>query len=113
MATTFFYGLTDHTLYTDSSPGSYHRKVLREHPEMVRSILPADVFRRHEAGEFLGVDTGNPDDERYSGSANTSTCGRFPARASELSKRLSPLVVTYTGNGRRARIACGSFGSAV
>jgi hypothetical protein len=69
MATTFFYGLTDHTLYTDSSPGSYHRKALRERPEMVRSILPADVFRRHEAGEFQDVDTGNGDDERYSGSA--------------------------------------------
>jgi hypothetical protein len=69
MATTFFYGLTNHTLYTDSSQGAYHRKALREHPEIVRSILPADLFRRHEAGEFLEVDTGNPDDERYSGSA--------------------------------------------
>jgi hypothetical protein len=69
MATTFFYGLTDHTLYTDSSPGSYHRKALRERPEMIRSILPTEVFRRHEAGEFLEVNTGNLDDERNSGSA--------------------------------------------
>jgi hypothetical protein len=67
MATTFFYGLTDRTLYTDSSPGSYHRKALRERPEMVQSILPDDVFHRHEAGEFLEVNTGNLNNERYSG----------------------------------------------
>jgi hypothetical protein len=67
--TTFFYGLTDHTLYTDSTPDSYHRKVLRERPEMIGSILPSEVFRRHEAGEFLESNTGNVDDERYSGSA--------------------------------------------
>jgi hypothetical protein len=36
---------------------------------MIRSILPAEVFRRHEAGEFLEVNTGNLDDERDSGSA--------------------------------------------
>ena len=77
MVTTFFYGLTDKTLYTDSTPDSYHRKVLRNRPEMVRSILPADVFRRHEAGEFLEVNTGNLDDERYSGSA---TGGLMPLR---------------------------------
>jgi hypothetical protein len=67
--TTFFYGLTDMTLYTDSTPDSYHRKVLRERPEMVRSILPADVLHRHEAGEFREVNTGNLDDDRYSGAA--------------------------------------------
>jgi hypothetical protein len=69
VATTFFYGLTDQTLYTDSTPDSYHRKVLRNRPEMIRSILPAEVFRRHEAGEFLESNTANVDDERYSGSA--------------------------------------------
>jgi hypothetical protein len=67
--TTFFYGLTDHTLYTDSSPGSYHRKVLRGRPEMIRSILPSEVFRRHEAGEFLESNSGNLDDDRYSEAA--------------------------------------------
>jgi hypothetical protein len=69
LVTTFFFGLTDHTLYTDSTPDSYHRRVLRNRPEMVQSILPADVFRRYEAGEFLEANTGNGDDERYSGAA--------------------------------------------
>jgi hypothetical protein len=69
MVTTFFYGLTDRTLYTDSTPDSYHRKVLRRRPEMIRSILPSEVFRRHEAGEFLESNSGNLDDDRYSGAA--------------------------------------------
>jgi hypothetical protein len=69
LVTNFFYGLTNHTLYTDSTPDSYHRRTLRERPEMVRSILPADVFLRHEAGEFLESNSGNLDDERHSGAA--------------------------------------------
>jgi hypothetical protein len=50
---TFFYGVINQTLYIDDRPKGTHNIVLNEHPEIIEEIVPTEVFRRYEGGEFF------------------------------------------------------------
>jgi hypothetical protein len=50
---TFFYGAINQTLYIDDRPKSTHNIVLNEHPEIIEEIVPSEIFRRYQGGEFF------------------------------------------------------------
>ena len=49
---TIFWGVRNQTLYTDTTHKSVHNGVMADHPEIVREILPPDIYERMMAGEF-------------------------------------------------------------
>src|SRR3954447_19738392 len=50
---TLFYGASNRTLYTDDRPMVTHNILLYEYPEIVEEILPPEVYRRYQGGEFF------------------------------------------------------------
>jgi hypothetical protein len=50
---TFFYGAINQTLYIDDRPKSTHNIILNEHPEIIEEIVPTEIFRRYQGGEFF------------------------------------------------------------
>ena len=56
---TIFWGVRNQTLYTDTTHRSVHNGVMQDHPEIVREILPPDIYERLQAGEFKHPRMGN------------------------------------------------------
>lgn len=56
---TIFWGVRNQTLYTGTTHRSVHNGVMQDHPEIVREILPPDIYERMQAGEFRHPTAGN------------------------------------------------------
>ncbi len=50
---TFFYGAINQTLYIDDRQKGTHNIILNEHPEIIEEIVPPEVYRRYQGGEFF------------------------------------------------------------